>query len=113
MIGQSSGKAALQHAISAAELYMKAADEATTAAERARLKRRCQELVIRAEQLKTAAPLPPPPTRPPQQSRELSTLEKTIVLRSSRLHGSVFPPWEAEPGLGTFAPASKGEPLYK
>ncbi len=121
MIGRTSGQTALQHAIDAAELYMKAVKEAATPAERARLKRKCQELVARAEQLKntttaaatTSTPAPGLPARgAPQQSRELSTAEKTIVLRSSRLYGSVFPPWESAPPASAFTLAAVGEPLF-
>jgi len=103
-IGRSTGKVALQHAISAAECYMKAARTASAPADRARLKHKCEELVALAERLKAPAV---PPDGTPQQSRELPAAEKTILLRSSKLHGSIFPPWESAPGEGAFKPASE------
>jgi len=109
-VGRSSGKTALQHAISAAECYMKAARTASTPADRARLKRKCEELIALAERLKGPTP---GPSNTPQQSRQLPTAEKMILLRSSKLHGSIFPPWESAPGDDIFARASGEEALFR
>ncbi|ROW14409.1 hypothetical protein VPNG_03954 [Cytospora leucostoma] len=119
-----SGQEALSHAIQAAELYMKAVKEAPTAAEKSRLKRKCQELIARAEALKTPSTTPAPAKGPskapskapkprgPRQTRVLSTAEKTILLRSSKLHGSIFPPWEADPDPVVFRSKQLDEPLF-
>ena len=88
---------------------MKAMREAPNAAERKRLKAKFEELISRAEQLRRPSRLALPG---PSQSRELPTSEKTILLRSSRLHGNVFPPWEAEPTPETFKRSAEGE-LYR
>lgn len=129
-VGQTTGKLALNHAIQAAELYMKAVKDAPTAAEKSRLKRKCQELIALAETLKkpasaasasSSAPAPapapasskpPPKPRGPRQARQLPTNEKTILLRSSRLHGSVFPPWDADPDPAVFRSKRLDEPPF-
>ncbi|TPX12124.1 uncharacterized protein E0L32_007239 [Thyridium curvatum] len=109
-ISKSSGKDALQHAITAAELYMKAVKEATDASDRARLKAKCEEVIARAEKLKSPPPKPP---STPRVTRELPTGEKAILLRSSRLHGNVFPPWEAEPETDQFATSPEDGALFE
>lgn len=40
--------------------------------------------------------------REPLPSRSLSTREQIILLESSRLHGSRFPPWQNPPGMAEF-----------
>jgi calpain-7 len=95
---------ALQHAIAAADLYMQAAQRATTPAERARFTRKCSEILALGERLKanakaaTAASQAPVP----ESTRPLTTSEKTIILRASRLHGNVFPPWDSAPDAAAF-----------
>ena len=95
---------------------MKAVKEAPTAAEKSRLKAKCRDLIAQAETLKTAGPTAAPPKAPkprgPRQSRELPTAEKTILWRSSKLHGSVFPPWEADPDPAVFRSKKLDEPLF-
>lgn len=113
---QAAGKTALQHIIAAVELYMKAVAEAKTPAERNRLRRKCQELMAKGEQLKATATTA---TTVPSMSslslesdtatavRELPKKEQIILLRASRLHGAVFPPWDVEPAEDVFGlPAS-------
>src|SRR3569833_234925 len=110
MARASSGKTALEHAIEAAQLYMEAARVASSPAERARLRRKCEDMIAEGEKLK--APAAGPAARQPvapQQSRELSTAEKIILLRSSKLHGLKFPPWESDPADETFRPGSGSE----
>ncbi|TLD05131.1 uncharacterized protein PgNI_09910 [Pyricularia grisea] len=102
---------ALRNAIAAAEACFQAVDHASSPAEKARLTRKLKELLAYAEQLKKG---PSPQTCPvaPGQSRRLPTSEKTIILRSSRLHGHVFPPWEAPPSANNFRLADDGT-LYQ
>jgi calpain-7 len=107
---KATGDAALQHAISAAELYMKAARETTVQADKMRFKQKCKELIAHAERLKQ--PPPPPPDLTPKQSRELPTAEKTILLRSSKLHGAIFPPWEVEPADHVFQAKTGDRALF-
>ncbi|CAN8096490.1 unnamed protein product [Discula destructiva] len=136
-IGKASGQEALSHAIQAAELYMTAANEAPTAAHKARLKRKCQELIALAETIKppasglpirsatpaktaaaaaaaaaAASPHQAPKLRGPRQTRELPTGEKAILLRSSKLHGSIFPPWEQDPDPAVFRSKRLDDPPF-
>lgn len=99
------GQEALDHAIAAAELYMQAAGKARTPEDRKRLRRKFADLVALGERLKTAAKGPAPAVSP-SSSRPLTTAEKTIILKASRLHGSVFPPWESAPGPESFTAAT-------
>lgn len=103
------GEEALKHTIAAAELYMQAAHKAKSKEDRARLSRKCNEMITLAERLKLVAANPDPPG--PKSTRELSTAEKTIILRSSRIHGKTFPPWEYPPGPDVFAKGGDEE-LY-
>jgi hypothetical protein len=88
---------------------MQAVKKAATAAERARLSRKCEEMISLAEKLKSLSVSPEPPG--PKSTRQLSTAEKTILLRSSKLHGKVFPPWETAPQPSAFTKA--GEDMYR
>jgi hypothetical protein len=91
----------------AGELLMEAAQRANTTADRNRLNRKCRELITLAERYKLVAANPDPPG--PTSTRELSTSEKVILLRSAKLHGSTFPPWEAPPTAEAFAKGPDGE----
>lgn len=93
MLARSRGdnRDALTYAIRAAELYMAAAGEAPSKSEAARLRRRCQELILYAEKLKAQ-----------QATPSSSSAQPEILRRASRLHGNDFPPWEADPLDGEF-----------
>lgn len=110
---------------------MKAVREAPTAAQKTRLKRKCQDLIALAETIKPAASVGTPRSstpaaaaaassssskapkpRGPRQSRELPTGEKTILLRSSKLHDSVFPPWEHDPDQAVFRSKRLDDPPF-
>lgn len=91
---------------------MQAAGKAQTPEDRKRLRRKCAELIQLGERLKAGAGADTearPAAAMPESTRPLTTLEKTIVLRASRLHGSVFPPWDS--ALGTENSVGTG-PLY-
>ncbi|KAK1835070.1 hypothetical protein QBC39DRAFT_419504 [Podospora conica] len=108
LLAQAHGDEALRHAIAAAELYMQAARKAATPAERSRLNRKCSHLIALGERLKANAKAAAAGSRPlvPESTRPLTTAEKTIILRASRLHGNIFPPWESAPDPSVFsAPA--------
>ncbi|KAH0490256.1 hypothetical protein TgHK011_001733 [Trichoderma gracile] len=89
LLATSTGQKALDYAIQAAELYMRAAAEKGIPKDDAgRLRRRCQQLIAHAEQLKvqlTASPGSPP------------TDGLNILRGASRLHGSYYPPWSDDP----------------
>ncbi|KAH9900537.1 PALB protein [Xylariomycetidae sp. FL2044] len=103
LISQSHGKAALEHTIAAAELYMKAASAASTALEKKRLKKKCEDLILSAESLKKSSRAKDSVSaverrlQLPRPARQLLTCEKNLLYRNSRLHGFVFPPWESDP----------------
>ncbi|KAF5019764.1 hypothetical protein F66182_8201 [Fusarium sp. NRRL 66182] len=94
LIRTSSGQAALDYAVQAAELYMRAAGEASNKKDATRLRLKCQQLIGQAEKLKAAL-----------------TQAPSVLLRTSRLHGNVFPPWSSEPAEKEFQLAS-GEKLF-
>jgi calpain-7 len=79
---------------------MQAAQKAKTKEDRTRLSSKCNELLTLAERLKLFASNPDPPG--PKSARELTTAEKAIILRASRIHGKLFPPWDHPPGPDTF-----------
>ncbi|RFN47179.1 hypothetical protein FIE12Z_8552 [Fusarium flagelliforme] len=80
LIPASSGQAALDHTVRAAELYMRAAGEAATKKDATRLRLKCQQLIAQAEKLKAHL-----------------TQTPSVLLQTSRLHGNLFPPWSNEP----------------
>lgn len=89
LLATSTGQKALDYAIQAAELYMRAAAEKGIAKDdAARLRRRCQQLIAHAEQLKVQ--LTASPASPPTDGLE-------ILRGASRLHGSYYPPWSDDP----------------
>ncbi|EXF85444.1 PALB protein [Colletotrichum fioriniae PJ7] len=123
LVARSTGREALNHAITAADLYMKAAHEAISPTDRSRLRRKCAGLISLAEKLKsspkTASPSLAQPTvatitstsNPSCHVRHVPSNERTILLRSSRLHGNIFPPWQAEPGVDNFS-LSQGQKVF-
>lgn len=94
-MARSKGQAALDAAIQAAELYMAAAAQASTKPEGARLRRKCQELILYAERLKSGL------------ASDLSPSE-IIIREASKLHGNDFPPWHNDPPQTEFQPSSDG-----
>ncbi|KAI1133056.1 PALB protein [Nemania abortiva] len=103
-----SGKEALDHAIAAAELYMKAARQSTSPVDKKRMNRKCEELILKAESLKKSSQATDSVSiierrlKLPRQVREIPTSEKNILYRNSRLHGNTFPPWESDPDPAYF-----------
>lgn len=93
---------------------MQAARNASTAAERARLSRRCNDVIALGERIKANQRAAVASSRPPvpESTRPLSTLEKTIILRASRLHGNIFPPWESPPDPTVFSDLGPGGDAY-
>ncbi|KAI0398813.1 PALB protein [Xylaria palmicola] len=97
------GKDALDHVIAAAELYMKAARQSASPADKKRMSKKCEELILTAESLKQSTRRTDTTSSVkrklelPRQTRQIPTSEKNILYRNSRLHGSTFPPWESDP----------------
>ncbi|KAK3366345.1 hypothetical protein B0H63DRAFT_490759, partial [Podospora didyma] len=63
----------------------------------------CSDLIALGERLKANAKAASATSRPsvPEPTRTLPAAEKSILLRSSRLHGSIFPPWDSAPDPST------------
>ncbi|KAL0259894.1 cysteine protease [Diplodia seriata] len=129
---------ALELAIQAAELCMRALKVATDKRQKADLSSHCQTLLTEAERIKKspewpAAALPdisslsldptpsptlqqsktvsplrlsiqkPPKTSPePVSDRALPTSEQILLLKSSKINGSTFPPWKDDPTPADF-----------
>ncbi|KAI2782904.1 cysteine proteinase [Daldinia loculata] len=102
------GREALDHATSAAELYMKAAQVASSPEDKSRLIKKCQSLLSKAENLKKlcqargSVAMVEKRLRLPRPVRKTPTSEQTILLRNSRLYGSIFPPWDSDPTPNEF-----------
>lgn len=91
---------ALAHAIAAADLYMSAYKEIGTrqSGRKTSLRRKFEELVVLAEQLKVQ--------KPPQlktADNKMTEEEQFILNQSSDLHGNHFQPWGSNPPEGQFA----------
>ncbi|KAI1106862.1 cysteine proteinase, partial [Jackrogersella minutella] len=108
LISKSRGKEALDHAIAAAELYMKAAQAASSSEEKTRLTKKCHSLISKAEDLKKLSQaggvsMVEKRLKLPRQTRQIPKSEQAILLRGSRLHGNLFPPWESDPDPKEFS----------
>ncbi|KAI0180878.1 cysteine proteinase [Hypoxylon sp. FL1284] len=116
LVSKSDGEEALNHAIAAAEQYMKAAAAASNPREKSRLRSKCQAMLTTAESLKSgragggAVAAVEKRLKLPRQTRQLPTGEQTILLRGSKLHGNIFPPWESDPDPKEFTGAPFTDP---
>lgn len=112
-------KDAVNSAVKAIELYITARQESRDAAEKILLNKRCAELLARAErwkkgkentetemELKKNIPhsmsLPSPTAHNwkrscPKPTKKITVKETTILLKSSKINGGVFLPWQALP----------------
>ncbi|KAI9646237.1 cysteine protease [Ciborinia camelliae] len=101
---------ALKVAINAIELYMKASKQVTGDAEKARIKRKCNALMLKAEEIKKSSTWPIEVSavfsKAPVSERPLSKHEELILLEGSRLHGFIFPRWISEPDDSIFETTS-------
>ncbi|KAK1773823.1 calpain-like protease [Copromyces sp. CBS 386.78] len=113
-LAESHGQEALNHAIAAAEIYMRAAEKAANPKDRNRLQRKCSDLIALGERLKANAKAAATSARPPvpESTRTLTIAEKTLILKSSKLHGNIFPPWEKTPGPDEFAASKAADGCY-
>ncbi len=101
---------ALEKAILAAELYMKAIKHASSDHERAKLRTKCQQLTSRAESIKQAPFWTPwrrknSSLKAPVSQRAISKREEIILLEGAKLHGSIFPQWTSDPDEASFEKA--------
>lgn len=102
LLAASTDQDALGHAIRAAELYMRAAGEASDKTHASQLRRKCQDLIAYAERVK--AQLATAPSAVP-------ATETSILRCTSRLHGNDFPLWEAAPSNAEFELQPGSEPF--
>ena len=100
---------ALQNAILATELYMKAAKLASSDQERTRLRAKCKALLSKAEQIKRSESWTPiiktaipALLKAPSSERKITRHEEIILLEGSKLHGFIFPPWKSDPEDAVF-----------
>lgn len=95
---------------------MKALRQASEA-DKARISRKCNQLIVKAEEIKKSSTWPPANSdtfsRVPVSERRLSKHEELIILEGSRLHGFTFPPWTSEPDDSVFRPSSVDTPVYR
>jgi len=92
----------LKNAILATELYIKAVKLASSDQEKTRLRNKCKEVLLKAEEVKMATVWPPtkntgPILEAPGSSRAITRTEEIILLEGSKLHGFIFPPWRSDP----------------
>ncbi|TWU74752.1 cysteine protease [Metarhizium rileyi] len=100
---EAAGKDALENAIKAAELYMRAAEEAHGKTDATRFRRKCQEMIVYAERLKaTLAGTADVVEQAITRSSSVVPTSTSILQLGSRLHGNEFPIWKEEPELGEF-----------
>lgn len=91
---------------------MRALDLTAEQTEKRNIAKKCHQLLDQAERLRSgnesSAPAEPgdevasaktnhPRLKIPLPSRQLTTREHIILLKGSKLHGSVFPPWKSDP----------------
>lgn len=91
---------------------MRALNLTSDQSEKRRIERSCHQLLDQAERLRSGSESPAlakpsdgvasaktkhPGLEFPVPSRQLTTREHVILLKGSKLHGSVFPPWESDP----------------
>ncbi len=108
---------ALNNAILAVELYMKATRLASSEPEKARLRAKCDQLLSRAEEIKQVAQWPPkenPKTslKAPVSERTITRHEEIILLEGSKLHGFIFPQWKSDPDEFVFEELVNGSTSY-
>lgn len=104
--------------LDAVELCMRQLELITTNGPRKKkLNHECQRLLEKAERIKAGAKAAEGCKRvdsnltEPAPSRRLSTREQIILLKGSKLHGGVFPPWNSAPSAKEFE-LLDCEPLY-
>jgi calpain-7 len=104
---------ALQNAIQATELFMKATKLASSDHERAKLRSKCKMLLSRAEEIKQSVNWVPSAgsgvtLKAPLSERLITTREEVILLEGSKLHGFLFPPWQSDPDESVFETTDAG-----
>lgn len=98
---------------------MKATKLASSDHERARLRGKCKELLLKAEEIKQAVNWTPAVPgnqvnlKAPSSQRPVTNAEEIILLEGSKLHGFVFPPWKADPEDSVFEDTIDGKSLYR
>ncbi|KAI1465026.1 cysteine proteinase [Daldinia caldariorum] len=116
LASKTQGKDALDHAAAAAELYMKAAQGASSPEEKSRLIKKCQSLLSKAESLKKlcqaggSVAVVEKRLKLPRSARQIPKSEQAILLRNSRLHGSIFLPWDSDPNPDEFTGNAFSDP---
>lgn len=95
---------------------MKAAGATSDPREKSRLVKKCQAMLTRAETLKKThqngggVAAAEKRLKLPRRTRETPISEQNILLRGSKLHGNIFPPWDADPDPKEFTGARFTDP---
>lgn len=82
---------------------MKAAQATSSHRDKGRLNKKCQAMVTMAEGLKKSSQAGGSVAavekhlKLPRQTRQIPISEQNMLLRGSRLHGNIFPPWDSDP----------------
>lgn len=116
---------ALKASIEAVEYCIKAQQQTQKATEKRRLRQKCEELMVKAENIKklkksndrVGPSNPQPPHEGPQKKAEISRTppislakltvkEETLLLKSSRVNNNIFPPWKGPPSAVEFSPGA-------
>lgn len=97
----SSGEAAFNAAVEAADLYMQAMQLTSNRTDRTRLSAKCNEMLSRSEQLRGDRSRPID-LEHPVSKRALTTREKIILVEGTKLNGFKFPIWEHDPDPAEF-----------
>jgi len=81
---------------------MKALKIATTDGDRVRIRSKCKQILLKAEEIKTSSKWAPSTDdetglKAPSSQRAITKREEVILLEASKLHGFIFPPWRSDP----------------
>ncbi|KAG6312076.1 hypothetical protein E4U22_002064 [Claviceps purpurea] len=104
LASKTSGRIALEHAIKAAELYMRAAEQELDTVEAARLRQKCHEQISCAEKLKARVHSP---------LIETTSGALEILSQGSKLHECEFPPWNHDPPSTEFERNPDNSPEFR
>lgn len=92
---------------------MKALKQAKTESDKARIRSKCKQVLLKAEDIKKLAKWTPDRSDAsvlvaPSSERAITKREEVILLESSKVHGFIFPPWRTVPEDAVFEEVGPG-----